>query len=59
MQSQFQSFGDTIEALRKMRGIEFVLASHNEPDLFIIHKVLRESYDESAQRFRIRLSKLS
>lgn len=46
MQSQFQSFGDVSEALKKMRGIEFVVSSQAPPDLYIINKQQRESYEE-------------
>lgn len=46
MQSQFHNFGDVNEALKKMRGTEFVLVSDKAPDLWIIAKRHRESYDE-------------
>lgn len=46
MQSQFQSFGDVKEALKKMTGIEFVVSSHSPPDLFTINKQEREGADD-------------
>lgn len=48
MQSQFQNFGDVNEALKKMRGIEFVVSQQKAPDLFVISKQQRESYDDGA-----------
>ncbi|CCG84931.1 protein of unknown function [Taphrina deformans PYCC 5710] len=46
MQSQFQSFGDVNEALKKMTGIEFVVSSYSVPDLFTINKQERESAED-------------
>lgn len=48
MQSQFQNFGDVKEALKKMRGIEFVVSHQSPPDLFVINKQQRESYNQGA-----------
>jgi mediator of RNA polymerase II transcription subunit 6 len=45
-QSQFQSFGDVPQALRKMRGVEFAILDARPPDLWIVAKQVRESTDE-------------
>ena len=46
MQSQFQRVSDVNEALRRMRGLEFVIHSEAPPDLWIIAKQQRDGYDE-------------
>lgn len=51
MQSQFQSFGDVNEALKKMRGVEFVISSQAPPELYVISKQERESYEEGTSLY--------
>lgn len=43
MQTQFNALGDLHGHLKKMRGIEFVISSEKDPDIWVIYKQHRSS----------------
>ncbi|KTW26705.1 hypothetical protein T552_02711 [Pneumocystis carinii B80] len=43
MQTQFNTLGDLHGHLKKMRGIEFVISTEKEPDIWVIYKQHRSS----------------